>query len=72
VAALASSGALLARGFGLLIMLAVFNRFDKSYEEAARDLGTVTTAVSFLVIAACLAVFNILRRRRAGRDAGRG
>jgi putative spermidine/putrescine transport system permease protein len=25
--------------FGLLIMLAVFNRFDKSYEEAARDLG---------------------------------
>jgi putative spermidine/putrescine transport system permease protein len=25
--------------FGLLIMFAVFNRFDKSYEEAARDLG---------------------------------
>jgi putative spermidine/putrescine transport system permease protein len=25
--------------FGILIMLAVFNRFDKSYEEAARDLG---------------------------------
>lgn len=25
--------------FGLLIMLAVFNRFDRSYEEAARDLG---------------------------------
>jgi putative spermidine/putrescine transport system permease protein len=25
--------------FGLLIVLAVFNRFDKSYEEAARDLG---------------------------------
>lgn len=25
--------------FALLIMLAVFNRFDKSYEEAARDLG---------------------------------
>lgn len=25
--------------FGLLIMLAVFNRFSKSYEEAARDLG---------------------------------
>jgi putative spermidine/putrescine transport system permease protein len=25
--------------FGLLIMLAVFNRFDPSYEEAARDLG---------------------------------
>ncbi|NNJ68349.1 MAG: ABC transporter permease [Boseongicola sp.] len=26
--------------FGLLIMFAVFNRFDKSYEEAARDLGS--------------------------------
>lgn len=25
--------------FGLLIMFAVFNRFDPSYEEAARDLG---------------------------------
>jgi len=25
--------------FGLLIMLAVFNRFDKAWEEAARDLG---------------------------------
>jgi putative spermidine/putrescine transport system permease protein len=25
--------------FALLIMLAVFNRFNKSYEEAARDLG---------------------------------
>ena len=25
--------------FGLLIMFAVFNRFDKGYEEAARDLG---------------------------------
>lgn len=25
--------------FGLLIMFAIFNRFDQSYEEAARDLG---------------------------------
>lgn len=25
--------------FGLLIMFAVFNRFDQAYEEAARDLG---------------------------------
>nr|WP_237182366.1 ABC transporter permease [Roseomonas marmotae] len=25
--------------FGLLIVLAVFNRFDRSWEEAARDLG---------------------------------
>jgi putative spermidine/putrescine transport system permease protein len=25
--------------FGLLIMFAVFNRFDRSYEEAARDQG---------------------------------
>lgn len=28
--------------FGVLIMLAVFNRFDKSYEEAARDLGATS------------------------------
>lgn len=32
--------------FGLLIMFAAFNRFNKSYEEAARDLG----ASSFSVI----------------------
>ena len=25
--------------FGLLIMFAVFNRFNRAYEEAARDLG---------------------------------
>ena len=28
--------------FGLLIMFAVFNRFDKTYEEAARDLGATS------------------------------
>jgi len=28
--------------FGLLIMLAVFNRFDRRYEEAARDLGATS------------------------------
>ncbi len=28
--------------FGLLIMFAIFNRFDKSYEEAARDLGATS------------------------------
>lgn len=28
--------------FGLLIMFAVFNRFDHSYEEAARDLGATS------------------------------
>ena len=28
--------------FGLLIMFAVFNRFDKSYEEAALDLGATS------------------------------
>ena len=27
--------------FGILIMFAVFNRFDKAYEEAGRDLGQV-------------------------------
>jgi putative spermidine/putrescine transport system permease protein len=126
--------------FGLLIMLAVFNRFDRRYEEAARDLGatpwqtirhvvipivlpsligvglfgftlsydefarslytagtfntlpleiygmttnittpvlyalgTVTTAVSFLVIAVALISFTIIRRRRErhGSDAGK-
>lgn len=127
--------------FGLLIMFAVFNRFNKSYEEAARDLGasswqnfryvvlpiiapsligvslfgftlsydelarstqaiggpntlplelqgltttvttpeiyalgTLTTAVSFLVITTSLVIILILRRRRAklGSDAGKG
>jgi putative spermidine/putrescine transport system permease protein len=28
--------------FGLLVMFAVFNRFDKSYEEAARDQGATS------------------------------
>jgi putative spermidine/putrescine transport system permease protein len=32
--------------FGLLIMFAVFNRFDRRYEEAARDLGA-TSAQTF-------------------------
>ena len=30
--------------FGLLIMFAVFNRFNPSYEEAARDLGATPMA----------------------------
>ena len=30
--------------FGLLIMFAVFNRFDRRYEEAARDLGATLVA----------------------------
>ena len=37
--------------FGLLIMFAVFNRFDKAYEEAARDLGaTAWQTVRFVVL----------------------
>ncbi len=28
--------------FGLLIMFAVFSRFDRAFEEAARDLGATT------------------------------
>jgi putative spermidine/putrescine transport system permease protein len=37
--------------FGLLIMFAVFNRFDKSYEEAARDLGaTPWQTLRFVVL----------------------
>jgi ABC-type spermidine/putrescine transport system permease subunit II len=30
--------------FGLLIMFAVFNRFNPAYEEAARDLGATPVA----------------------------
>ncbi len=37
--------------FGLLIMFAVFNRFDKSYEEAARDLGaTAWQTIRYVVL----------------------
>lgn len=36
--------------FGLLIMFAVFNRFDKSYEEAARDMGATPRQVLQYVI----------------------
>ena len=36
--------------FGLLIMFAIFNRFDKSYEEAARDLGATPQQVLRYVI----------------------
>ena len=37
--------------FGLLIMFAVFNRFDRSYEEAARDLGASSwQTIRFVVL----------------------
>ena len=37
--------------FGLLIMFAVFNRFDKSYEEAARDQGaTAWQTFAYIVL----------------------
>lgn len=36
--------------FGLLIMFAVFNRFDKSYEEAARDQGASAWQIIWHVI----------------------
>ena len=37
--------------FGLLIMFAVFNRFDKSYEEAARDMGaTPRQVIQYVVV----------------------
>ena len=36
--------------FGLLIMFAIFNRFDKSYEEAARDLGATPWQVMRFVV----------------------
>ncbi|NIY73679.1 ABC transporter permease [Marivivens donghaensis] len=37
--------------FGLLIMFAVFNRFDKSFEEAARDQGaTAWQTIRFVIL----------------------
>ena len=36
--------------FGLLIMFAVFNRFNKAYEEAARDMGASPFQVVRMVI----------------------
>jgi len=36
--------------FGLLIMFAVFGRLDRSYEEAARDMGSSRTQTLWLVI----------------------
>ena len=36
--------------FGLLIMLAVFNRFDRSWEEAGRDLGATPWQVFWHVV----------------------
>src|SRR5919199_4458514 len=36
--------------FGVLIMFAVFNRFDKRYEEAARDLGATPVQTIRLVV----------------------
>ena len=123
--------------FGLLIMFAIFNRFNRAYEEAARDLGasswrtltevtipilapgligvalfgftlsydefprsvltvgakntlplevfamtntvttpsvfalgTLTTAVSFIIISAALASIVVIQRRRSGKAGG--
>jgi len=37
--------------FGLLIMFAIFNRFDRSYEEAARDMGaSPRQVVQYIII----------------------
>lgn len=41
--------------FGLLIMFAVFNRFDKSYEEAARDQGASSWQVIWHVVVPIIA-----------------
>ncbi len=41
--------------FGLLIMFAVFNRFDKSFEEAARDQGASSWQVIWHVIVPIIA-----------------
>ncbi|WAP68314.1 ABC transporter permease [Jiella pelagia] len=45
--------------FGLLIMFAVFNRLDKSYEEAARDLGASNFQSFRYVILPMIAPFLI-------------
>ena len=45
--------------FGLLIMFAVFNRLDKSYEEAARDLGASNWQSFRYVILPMIAPFLI-------------
>ena len=34
--------------FGLLVMFAIFNRFDSRYEEAARDLGATMLIIAVL------------------------
>ncbi|HUY03928.1 MAG TPA: ABC transporter permease [Rhodocyclaceae bacterium] len=41
--------------FGLLIMFAAFNRFNRSYEEAARDLGASSLRVIWEVVLPILA-----------------
>ena len=41
--------------FGLLIMFAIFNRFDKAYEEAARDMGASPWQVVRYVIVPIIA-----------------
>jgi hypothetical protein len=62
--------------FGLLIMFAVFNRFDPSYEEAARDLGAtpwqvlrhiILPIIGPSLVGVGLVGFTMLDRRRAFR-----
>ena len=36
--------------FGLLIMFAVFSRFNRAYEEAARDLGASSAAILWTIV----------------------
>jgi putative spermidine/putrescine transport system permease protein len=36
--------------FGLLIMFAIFGRFNRSYEEAARDLGATSLQTMWLIV----------------------
>ena len=45
--------------FGLLIMFAVFNRLNKSYEEAARDLGATSWQSFRYVVLPMIAPFTI-------------
>jgi len=58
--------------FGLLVMFAIFNRFDSRYEEAARDLGatpwqTLRYVVLPIVMPSVIGV-GLSALRSPGRD----
>ena len=59
--------------FGLLIMFAIFNRFNRAYEEAARDLGaspwqTFATCVVPIIAPSLVGVVALRLHPVLGRD----